>query len=59
MTFGFLVGELVRRITGTAHGRFFADEVAAPLYVHSGLANHARRTWLRRSWPAWGDGYRM
>lgn len=31
MTFGFLLGELVRRITGTSLGRFFADEVAAPL----------------------------
>jgi CubicO group peptidase (beta-lactamase class C family) len=31
MTYGFLVGELVRRITGTSLGTFFADEVAAPL----------------------------
>jgi CubicO group peptidase (beta-lactamase class C family) len=31
MTFGFLVGELVRRITGKSLGRFFADEVAGPL----------------------------
>jgi CubicO group peptidase (beta-lactamase class C family) len=31
ITFGFLVGELVRRITGKSLGRFFADEVAAPL----------------------------
>jgi CubicO group peptidase (beta-lactamase class C family) len=31
MTFGFLVGELVRRITGKSLGTFFADEVAAPL----------------------------
>lgn len=31
VTFGFLVGELVRRITGKTLGRFFADEVAAPL----------------------------
>jgi CubicO group peptidase (beta-lactamase class C family) len=31
VTFGFLVGELVRRITGKSPGRFFADEVAAPL----------------------------
>lgn len=30
-TFGFLVGELVRRITGKSLGRFFADEVAGPL----------------------------
>ena len=31
MTFGFLVGEIVRRITGKSLGTFFADEVAAPL----------------------------
>ena len=31
MTFGFLVGELVRRITGKSLGTFFAEEVAAPL----------------------------
>jgi CubicO group peptidase (beta-lactamase class C family) len=31
VTFGYLVGELVRRITGKSLGRFFADEVAAPL----------------------------
>jgi CubicO group peptidase (beta-lactamase class C family) len=30
-TFGFLVGEVVRRITGKSLGAFFADEVAAPL----------------------------
>ncbi|MGA6162570.1 serine hydrolase domain-containing protein [Amycolatopsis magusensis] len=31
ITYGFLVGELVRRITGKSLGRFFADEVARPL----------------------------
>ena len=31
MTFGFLVGEVVRRITGKSLGTSFADEVAAPL----------------------------
>ncbi|UJW29418.1 beta-lactamase family protein [Saccharothrix sp. AJ9571] len=30
-TYGFLVGELVRRITGKSPGTFFADEVARPL----------------------------
>ena len=30
-TFGFLVGEVVRRITGKTLGTYFADEVAAPL----------------------------
>jgi len=31
MTFGFLVGELVRRITGKSLGTFFAEEIAVPL----------------------------
>lgn len=31
LTWGFLVGELVRRIDGRTIGQFFADEVAAPL----------------------------
>jgi len=30
-TYGWLVGELVRRVTGRTIGRFVADEVAAPL----------------------------
>lgn len=31
VTFGFLVGELVRRVTGKSLGTFFAEEIAAPL----------------------------
>ncbi|WP_410667709.1 serine hydrolase domain-containing protein [Amycolatopsis sp. cmx-4-68] len=31
VTYGFLVGEVVRRISGKSPGRFFAEEVAAPL----------------------------
>jgi len=30
-SYGWLVGEVVRRITGRTVGRFFADEIAAPL----------------------------
>jgi CubicO group peptidase (beta-lactamase class C family) len=33
VTFGFLVGELIRRISGLSVGRFFAKEVAAPVDV--------------------------
>ena len=33
MTFGFLVGEVVRRITGQSVGTFFRSEVAEPLGV--------------------------
>ncbi|QQQ74039.1 beta-lactamase family protein [Saccharothrix sp. 6-C] len=31
VTYGFLVGEVVRRVTGRSLGSFFAEEVAAPL----------------------------
>lgn len=34
-TFGFLVGELVRRISGKSLGTFFADEVVRPLGLNS------------------------
>lgn len=39
MTWGFLVGEVVRRITGRSLGQFFAAEVAGPLAAdfHIGL----------------------
>lgn len=35
ITFGYLVGELVRRISGKSLGTFFADEVAAPLGLNA------------------------
>lgn len=45
-TFGFVVGELVRRVTGQSPGRFLARELAGPLGadVHIGLAEgeHSR-----------------
>src|SRR5690606_32067386 len=31
LTFGFMVGELIRRISGKSLGTFFRDEVAEPL----------------------------
>lgn len=31
MTYGFLAGELIRRVSGTSVGRFVASELAAPL----------------------------
>jgi CubicO group peptidase (beta-lactamase class C family) len=33
VTFGFLVGEVIRRISGCSVGQFFAKEVAAPLSI--------------------------
>lgn len=47
LTYGWLVGEVVRRITGKSLGTFFRDEVAAPLGAdfHIGLAaEHDART---------------
>jgi CubicO group peptidase (beta-lactamase class C family) len=40
VTFGFLVGEVVRRIAGKSLGTFFREEIAAPLGAdfHIGLA---------------------
>jgi len=31
VTYGFLLGEVIRRLTGKSFGRYFADEVAQPL----------------------------
>jgi CubicO group peptidase (beta-lactamase class C family) len=46
VTFGWLVGELVRRIDGRSLGRYFREEIAAPLGAdfHIGLpdAQHGR-----------------
>ncbi|GAA5024110.1 serine hydrolase domain-containing protein [Kitasatospora paranensis] len=41
LTFGFLVGEIVRRLTGRSLGEFFAEEVAEPLGAdfHIGLSS--------------------
>ncbi|MGQ4430767.1 serine hydrolase domain-containing protein [Streptomyces sp. SAS_260] len=40
LTFGFLIGEIVRRVTGRSLGDFFAGEVAGPLGAdfHIGLS---------------------
>jgi CubicO group peptidase (beta-lactamase class C family) len=46
-TFGYLVGELVRRLGGRSFGQFFREEVASPLDLdfHFGLgAEHDART---------------
>jgi CubicO group peptidase (beta-lactamase class C family) len=47
LTFGFLVGEVVRRVSGRSLGRYFREEVAEPLEAdfHIGLApEHDART---------------
>jgi CubicO group peptidase (beta-lactamase class C family) len=40
-SFGFLVGDLVRRVSGRTLGGFFADEVAAPLRLDSWIGTPA------------------
>ncbi|UOX92462.1 beta-lactamase family protein [Amycolatopsis sp. FBCC-B4732] len=46
VTFGFLIGEVVRRVTGRSLGTFFAEEIAGPVGAdfHIGLgAEHDHR----------------
>jgi CubicO group peptidase (beta-lactamase class C family) len=60
LTQGFLVGEVVRRITGRSVGAFFADEVAGPLGAdfHIGLAaEHDRRVALTVPPPGLDEEY--
>ncbi|MDD9380088.1 serine hydrolase [Streptomyces sp. ZAF1911] len=60
LTFGFLVGEIVRRITGRGLGAFFAEEVAGPLGAdfHIGLpAEHDHRVAPLIPPPSLTDAY--
>ncbi|MGI5228829.1 serine hydrolase domain-containing protein [Actinoallomurus sp. CA-142502] len=60
LTQGFLVGEVVRRITGRTVGGFFAEEVARPLGAdfHIGLpAEHDHRVALTVPPPSWDEDY--
>jgi CubicO group peptidase (beta-lactamase class C family) len=54
ITFGFLVGEVVRRITGKSLGTFFADEVVAPLGLSAwiGLPEEQERRVARIEYAA-------
>ena len=42
LTFGYLVGELIRRITGQTPGAYFRDEIAAPLGADAHIGLSAR-----------------
>jgi CubicO group peptidase (beta-lactamase class C family) len=60
LTQGFLVGEVVRRITGRSVGEFFAEEVAGPLGAdfHIGLpAEHDHRVAPAIAPAPHGDDY--
>ncbi|MBW8762464.1 MAG: beta-lactamase family protein [Microbacterium sp.] len=43
LTYGWLVGEIVRRITGTPVGRFFREEIAEPLSADAWIGIPADR----------------
>ena len=53
LTFGWLVGEVVRRITGRTPGRFFEERIAAPLELDTwiGLPADRRRQVARMEAP--------
>ncbi|MFI0718551.1 serine hydrolase domain-containing protein [Streptomyces sp. NPDC021224] len=54
-TFGWLVGEVIRRVSGRTPGRFVAEEIAAPLGgldFHIGLPPAARERVSVMSYPA-------
>ncbi len=42
LTFGYLVGEVVRRVSGRSLGRYFAEEVAGPLGLDFAIGLDAR-----------------
>jgi CubicO group peptidase (beta-lactamase class C family) len=56
LTYGWLCGELIRRVDGRTVGRFFADEVAAPLGLELWLglpAEHEHRVSTIELAPDW------
>jgi CubicO group peptidase (beta-lactamase class C family) len=60
LTQGFLVGEVVRRLTGRSVGEFFAEEVAAPLGADFSIglpAEHDSRVALAVPPPSRDDEY--
>jgi len=60
LTFGWLVGELVRRVSGKTVGTFFADEVAGPLGLDFWIGlpedEEGRVAPLRMQWPLTPQG---
>lgn len=59
LTYGFLVGEIVRRVTGRTLGRYFHDEVAQPLGLDFwiGLPNDAVARVAHMVPPAMPSGF--
>lgn len=60
MTFGWLAGELVRRVGGDSVGSFFADQVAAPLGLSFWIGlPEAESEWVAATVPPPGEGHPM
>ncbi|HZV74477.1 MAG TPA: serine hydrolase domain-containing protein, partial [Conexibacter sp.] len=58
LTYGWLCGELVRRVDGRSIGRFFAEDVAAPLELEAWIglpAEYEDRVATLRYGPGWGE----
>jgi CubicO group peptidase (beta-lactamase class C family) len=61
-TFGWLLGELVRRVDGRSIGRFFQEEVARPLGLDAfiglpeELEGRVARLEVVEGWPNWREG---
>jgi CubicO group peptidase (beta-lactamase class C family) len=56
-TYGWILGELVRRISGRSPGRFFAEEVARPLGIDFWIGlPEAQLSRCARTLPPPGDG---
>lgn len=56
MTYGFLVGEVIRRISGRRPSRHFAEEVAAPLGLDTYIALPAQDVGRLARTVAWEGG---
>ncbi len=59
MTYGFLAGEIIRRVSGRSVGRFLAEEIAGPLGadVHIGLADRDEPRVATMIPPVAGEGF--
>jgi CubicO group peptidase (beta-lactamase class C family) len=55
VTYGWLVGEVVRRVTGRSVGTFFAEEVAGPLGLDFWIGLPAEQQDRVSSLISWGD----
>ncbi|GGM36353.1 serine hydrolase domain-containing protein [Dactylosporangium sucinum] len=62
LTYGWLAGELIRRVTGRSAGRYLADEIAAPLGLDIWLGlpeRHAGRVSELAYGPGWGTAAQL